>query len=110
MRRLAWLLALALAATPAAADVVNPFPTTLTGDVTGTGVLSVPATIQKTGNTSKFATSTGTLTSGDCVKIDASGNYVDAGAACASGGATPTLYQSFTTTQTNVALPTSGGA
>lgn len=39
------------------------------------------------GNTSKFGTTSGTLTSGDCVKIDASGNLVDAGAACGTGGA-----------------------
>jgi hypothetical protein len=38
-----------------------------------------------TGNTTIFATSTGTLTSGDCVKIDANGNFIDAGAACGSG-------------------------
>src|SRR5258708_10564764 len=31
-------------------------------------------------------------------------------AAPGGGGATPTLYQSFPTTQTKVALPTSGGA
>jgi hypothetical protein len=35
-----------------------------------------------TGNTTEFATSTGAQTSGDCVKIDASGNHVDAGFAC----------------------------
>lgn len=40
-----------------------------------------------TGNTTTLATSTGSLTPGDCVKIDASGNYIDAGAACASGSA-----------------------
>ena len=34
----------------------------------------------------KLATSSGTLTSGDCVKIDANGNYVDNGSACGSGG------------------------
>jgi hypothetical protein len=42
------------------------------------------------GNTTKFATvGSGTLTSGDCVKFDASGNIIDAGAACSSGGGTP---------------------
>lgn len=34
------------------------------------------------GSTSKFATTTGTLTSGDCVKLDASGNFIDNGATC----------------------------
>lgn len=37
------------------------------------------------GNTSTFGTTSGSLTSGNCVKIDASGNLVDAGAACGSG-------------------------
>lgn len=39
----------------------------------------------RSGNTSSFATTSGTLTSGDCVQIDASGNFVAAGAACGSG-------------------------
>lgn len=55
----------------------------------------LPATIQvgfpvlaRTGNTNTYATSTGALTSGDCVSIDASGNYVDSGVAgCGGSGA-----------------------
>lgn len=39
------------------------------------------------GNTTTVATTSGTLTSGDCVEFDASGNLVAAGAACGSGGA-----------------------
>lgn len=39
-----------------------------------------------TGNGTKFATSTGSLVSGHCVQIDASGNYVDSGSACGGGG------------------------
>lgn len=39
------------------------------------------------GNTSKVVTTTGTLTSGDCVKIDANGNFVANGSACGGGGA-----------------------
>lgn len=38
------------------------------------------------GNTTKLATTTGVLTSGDCVKLDVSGNFIDAGAACGAGG------------------------
>lgn len=41
------------------------------------------------GNTSTFGTTSGTLTSTHCVKIDASGNLVDAGAACGTGSALP---------------------
>lgn len=41
----------------------------------------------RSGNTTVFATSTGTLTTNDCVKIDASGNFVDAGGTCTTGGA-----------------------
>lgn len=43
----------------------------------------------RTGNTTTFATSTGTLTNGHCVSIDSSGNLVDAGGACGAGG---TIY------------------
>lgn len=38
------------------------------------------------GTGSKLGTTTGTLTSQDCVKFDASGNLVAAGAACGAGG------------------------
>ncbi len=40
----------------------------------------------RSGNTTKFATSSGTLTNGDCVSLDASGNYIDAGGPCTVGG------------------------
>src|SRR5207302_9943816 len=39
------------------------------------------------GNTTKIATTTGTLTNGHCVSIDANGNFVDSGVlGCGSGG------------------------
>jgi hypothetical protein len=40
----------------------------------------------RSGNTTTFATATGTLTNGDCVNIDASGNFRDAGGPCTTGG------------------------
>ena len=49
----------------------------------GTGALT-QGTVS--GSTTIFVTTTGALASGDCVKIDASGNFIDAGAACGSGG------------------------
>ena len=39
----------------------------------------------RSGNTTTVATTSGTLTNGDCVQIDSNGNLVDAGSAC--GGA-----------------------
>ena len=41
------------------------------------------------GNTTKIVTTAGTLNSGDCAAWDASGNVIDAGAACASNGLPP---------------------
>lgn len=38
----------------------------------------------RSGNTTTFGTTTGTLTSGNCVQIDADGNLVDAGAPCST--------------------------
>lgn len=38
------------------------------------------------GNTTQLVSTTGTLTAGNCVKIDAAGNFVDNGATCAGGG------------------------
>lgn len=40
----------------------------------------------RSGNTTKFVTTTGTLTPGDCVSIDANGNFIDAGTTCGGGG------------------------
>lgn len=46
------------------------------------------------GNTSKFATTSGALGAGNCVSIDASGNLVDAGGACTTGGGGGTVTSS----------------
>lgn len=48
------------------------------GAVVGVGTVS--------GNTTKFATMSGSITSGNCVKVDASGNLVDFGGACGGTG------------------------
>ena len=40
----------------------------------------------RSGNTTAYVTTTGTQTSGDCVKIDANGNHVANGSACGSSG------------------------
>ena len=40
----------------------------------------------RSGNTTVFGTTSGTLTSGNCVKFDASGNLVDNGSPCGGGG------------------------
>ena len=52
----------------------------LTGLPTGARTFTIP---DRTGT---LATTSGTLTSGNCAKFDASGNIVDNGAACSSGG------------------------
>jgi len=59
------------------------------GSFGGVGVIGSGSVVEAsslTGTGTKVATSTGTLTSGDCVKIDASGNLVDNGSACAGSG------------------------
>ena len=48
----------------------------------GTGL----STFTRSGNTTDFATATGTLTPGHCVSIDSNGNFIDAGGACTTGG------------------------
>lgn len=42
----------------------------------------------RSGNTTKVATTTGTLTNGHCIQVDANGNFIDAGTGC-SAGSTP---------------------
>lgn len=84
-------------------NVVGPASSTtgdlsIFADTTGkllsdSGILaSTLITGTKSGNTTVFGTTSGTLTSTHCVSIDASGNLVDSGAACGTttAGANPT--------------------
>ena len=67
-----------------------------------------------TGNGTSIASSTGALTNGHCVSIDASGNFVDAGGACTTGGGGGTVNAgtagqvSYYATSTNAVSGSSG--
>jgi hypothetical protein len=50
--------------------------------VIGGGAGAAPAVGTRSGNTTQYVTTTGSQTSGDCVKIDANGNHVANGSAC----------------------------
>jgi hypothetical protein len=54
--------------------------------VIGGGAGAAPTVGTRSGNTTAFVTTTGSQTSGDCVKIDANGNHVANGSACGTGG------------------------
>lgn len=54
--------------------------------VIGGGAGVAPTVGTRSGNTTQYVTTTGTQTSGDCVKIDANGNHVANGSACGGGG------------------------
>jgi hypothetical protein len=56
--------------------------------VIGGGAGVAPTVGTRSGNTTAYVTTTGTQTSGDCVKIDANGNHIANGSACGSGGGT----------------------
>ena len=56
----------------------------------GTGLTS----FSRSGNTTVFGTTNGSLTNGHCVSIDSSGNLVDAGGACGSGSGGGTVVGS----------------
>lgn len=60
---------------------------TATGPITSTGGTTPVISATYQGNGAKVQASTGTTTTNDCVKFDANGNTVDAGAACGAGGA-----------------------
>lgn len=70
----------------------------------GGGAGAAPSVGSRSGNTTAFVTTTGAQTSGNCVSIDASGNHVAAGAACAS----ITFTASSTDTLTNKTYDTAG--
>lgn len=82
-------LATALAANPNDCSA-NNFATAIAanGDLTCStiAITDLSDVTAISGNTSTVATTSGTLTSGDCVEFDASGNLVAAGAACGAGG------------------------
>ncbi len=54
--------------------------------IIGGGAGATPTSGTVSGNTTKFATMSGSITSGNCVKVDASGNLVDFGGACGGSG------------------------
>lgn len=60
--------------------------------VIGGGAGSAPTVGTRSGNTTKFVTTTGALVNGDCVSIDANANFVDSGqVGCGGGGAGGTV-------------------
>jgi hypothetical protein len=54
--------------------------------VIGGGAGTAPSVGTVSGNTTTFVTTTGALTLGDCVQIDANGNFIDATVTCGGGG------------------------
>jgi hypothetical protein len=66
--------------------------------VIGGGAGVAPSVGTRSGNTTQFVTTTGAQTSGDCVKIDASGNHIANGSACGGGGALTYTSSAGTTT------------
>jgi hypothetical protein len=87
----------------------------VTGGTTSTPLLNVGGVLSngtRSGNTTSFATTSGTLISGNCVKFDASGNLIDNGAPCTSSrGANPgNLYVSKSGSDSNTCLGSSAGA
>lgn len=78
--------------TPQAAAGTYNFNLPTTAGTSGTPLISAgggasPMTYGTlSGNTSKFVTSSGSFTTGNCVSADASGNLVDNGTPCGTGG------------------------
>lgn len=70
--------------------------------VIGGGAGVAPSTGTRSGNTTQFVTTTGTQTSGDCVKIDANGNHIANGSACPTAAATAANVQAGTSSTTYV--------
>lgn len=93
-------LATALAANPNDCSA-NNFATAIAanGDLTCStiAITDLSDVTAISGNTSTVATTSGTLNSGNCVEIDASGNLVDAGGACGSGSGDIAAVGSCTT-------------
>jgi hypothetical protein len=69
----------------AAGTIVSSGALTANLPVIGGGAGVAPGVGTRSGSTTAFVTTTGTQTSGDCVKIDASGNHIANGSACGGG-------------------------
>lgn len=75
----------------------------------GGGAGAAPFSGTRSGNTTQVVTTTGTQTSGDCVKIDASGNHVAQGYSCnPMTSAGDIISATFTGTPVRVAAGTNG--
>lgn len=57
--------------------------------VIGGGAGAAPTVGTRSGNTTSFATTSGSLPVGNCAKFDASGNVVDNGSTCGASGVSP---------------------
>src|SRR5207244_1529836 len=62
---------------------------TASNPVIGGGAGTAPSSGSRSGNTTTFGTTSGTLTNGDAAKFDASGNIVDGGAPPAASTSCP---------------------
>lgn len=78
--------------------------------VIGGGAGAAPSVGSRSGNTTEFGTVSGSLTSGNCIKSDASGNLVDATTTCGGGGGSGVGIVTPGYTVNNYTLPfTAGG-
>jgi len=64
--------------------------------VIGGGAGTAPASGTRSGNTTSFATTTGSLTNNNCAAFDVSGNIKDSGQACGAAAAAPALLLTLT--------------
>lgn len=79
-------------------------------DLSDNAVTDLSDVTAVSGNTTTLATTSGTLTSGNCVEIDASGNLVDAGAACGGGGGSSGFADLTSGTNTTAAMVVGAGS
>lgn len=103
----------------ASGTITSSAALTANAPVIGGGAGAVPTVGSRSGNTTVFGTTSGALTSGNCLKSDASGNIVDAAATCGGGsgtvnaGTTPDIaYYAISTTAVSdggTVVSTSGG-
>jgi hypothetical protein len=77
--------------------------------VIGGGAGVAPSSGTRSGNTTVFGTTSGTLTSQNCVKFDASGNLVAQGTACVNGAVASFFADPSTGNDSNDCLAASAG-
>lgn len=77
---------------------------TANAPILGGGLGGAPVSGTRQGTTTVFATTTGSFTTGHCLQVDASGNFIDSGAPCGTSGGANAALDNLASVNINTSL------